>query len=110
MGQSFNPRVFNSQVFNSQVFDSRTFDSQTFDSQTFDSQTFDSQAFNFQALRAVSAAINSNRMADRIMQYAPASDAEALKLLRRSFPGCPLSMRVAVLDFLIRRRAGSPAA
>ncbi|MBI4365625.1 MAG: hypothetical protein HY543_02285 [Deltaproteobacteria bacterium] len=95
MGQSFNPRVFNSQVFDSQVFDS---------------QTFDSQAFNSQALRAVSAAINSNRMADRIMQYAPASDAEALNLFRRSFPGCPLSMRVAVLDFLIRRRAGRPAA
>jgi hypothetical protein len=43
------------------------------------------------------------RMADRIMQFAPASDAEALKLLRSSFPDHPLSMRVAALDFLLRR-------
>jgi hypothetical protein len=43
-------------------------------------------------------------MAARIMQFAPASDAEALKLLRTSFPDCPLSMRVAALDFLMRRK------
>jgi len=43
-------------------------------------------------------------MAARIMQFAPASDAEALKLLRKSFPDCPLSARVAALDFLMRRR------
>jgi hypothetical protein len=36
------------------------------------------------------------------MQFAPASKAEALKLLRASFSDCPLSMRVAVLDMLIR--------
>lgn len=42
-------------------------------------------------------------MADRIMCYAPASDAEALKLLRASFPAAPLSLRVAALDYLNRR-------
>ena len=44
------------------------------------------------------------RMADRIMLLSPASDAEALKLLRFSFPDSPLSLRVAALDFLLRRR------
>jgi hypothetical protein len=43
-------------------------------------------------------------MAARVMQFAPASDAEALKLLRASFPDCPLSARVAALAFLMRRR------
>ena len=43
-------------------------------------------------------------MAARVMQFAPASDAEALKLLRASFPDCPLSARVAALGFLMRRR------
>jgi hypothetical protein len=42
-------------------------------------------------------------MADRIMQFSPASDAEALKLLRASFPEHPLSMRVAALNLLMRR-------
>ena len=44
-------------------------------------------------------------MAERIMQFAPASDAEALKLLRSSFPDHPLSMRVAALNLLMRRHA-----
>ena len=44
-------------------------------------------------------------MAERIMRFAPASDAEALKLLRASFPDCPLSARVAALDYLMRRRS-----
>lgn len=43
-------------------------------------------------------------MAARIMQFCPATDAEALRLLRASFPDCPLSLRVAALDFLMRRR------
>ena len=43
-------------------------------------------------------------MAARVMEFAPATDAEALKLLRRSFPDCPLSARVAALDYLMRRR------
>ena len=42
-------------------------------------------------------------MAAWVMSYAPASDAEALKLLRGRFPDCPLSLRVAALDFLMRR-------
>jgi hypothetical protein len=45
-------------------------------------------------------------MAERIMHFSPASDAEVLKLLRASFPDSPLSARVAALDFLMRRRAG----
>jgi hypothetical protein len=43
------------------------------------------------------------RMADRIMLLSPASDAEALKLLRFRFPDSSLSLRVAALDFLLRR-------
>ena len=43
-------------------------------------------------------------MAIRIMEFAPATDAEALKLLRASFPDSPLSLRVAALDFLMRRK------
>jgi hypothetical protein len=42
-------------------------------------------------------------MAERLMEFAPASDSEALKLLRASFPDAPLSMRVAALAFLMRR-------
>jgi hypothetical protein len=44
-------------------------------------------------------------MAERVMAFHPASDAEALKLLRASFPTSPLSLRVAALDFLNRRLA-----
>ena len=43
-------------------------------------------------------------MAEQVMTFAPASDAEALKLLRASFPDCPLSARVAALGFLMRRQ------
>jgi hypothetical protein len=46
-------------------------------------------------------------MAERVMSFAPASDAEALKLLRASFPDSPLRLRVAALDFLMRRRSGT---
>ncbi len=42
-------------------------------------------------------------MASRLMEFAPASDAEALKLLRASFPDAPLSLRVAALAFLSRK-------
>ncbi len=42
-------------------------------------------------------------MAERLMEFAPASDTEALKLLRASFPEAPLSLRVAALAFLMRR-------
>ena len=49
-------------------------------------------------------------MAERIMRFSPASDAEALKLLRASFPDCPLSARVAALDYLMRHRTGDAGA
>lgn len=49
-------------------------------------------------------------MAEQIMQFAPKTDAEALKLLRASFPHCPLSMRVAALDFLMRHKSRAAAA
>ena len=48
-------------------------------------------------------------MAAWVMSYAPASDAEALKLLRGRFPDCPLSLRVAALDFLMRRHPAAAA-
>ena len=43
-------------------------------------------------------------MVARVMTFAPATDAEALKLLRASFPQCSLSMRIAALDYLMRRK------
>jgi len=43
-------------------------------------------------------------LAARVMAFAPATDAEALKLLRASFPECSLSMRIAALDYLMRKR------
>jgi hypothetical protein len=43
-------------------------------------------------------------MAARVMEFAPASDTEALKILRASFPDCPLRARVAALDYLMRRK------
>ncbi len=52
-----------------------------------------------------SPAIDPIKMLERVIQFAPATDADALKLLRSSFPDYPLSMRVAALDFLLRRRA-----
>ncbi len=59
---------------------------------------------------AFSSAMNSERMAAWIMQFSPATDAEALKLLRASFPDRPLSQRVAALDFLTRRGTRRPSA
>jgi len=49
-----------------------------------------------------SPAIDASTMTERVMQFSPANKAEAIKLLRASFAECPLSMRVAVLDMLIR--------
>ncbi|HEX3440613.1 MAG TPA: hypothetical protein VHT93_09735 [Pseudolabrys sp.] len=45
-------------------------------------------------------------MAARIVGFAPATDAEALKLLRNRFPDSPLSLRVAALDVLMRAPRG----
>lgn len=50
------------------------------------------------------AAFDPADMAARVMTFAPASDAEALRILRASFPECTLSMRIAALDYLMRRR------
>ncbi|MGI8527022.1 MAG: hypothetical protein ACR2K5_12750 [Pseudolabrys sp.] len=43
-------------------------------------------------------------MAERLMEFAPATDTEALKLLRASFPQAPLSLRVAALAYLTRKK------
>ena len=61
-------------------------------------------------LNAFTMARDPVRMADRVMQFSPATDAEALKLLRFSFPDSPLSLRVAALDFLLRRKPRHAAA
>jgi hypothetical protein len=61
------------------------------------------QAFRADSLRAVDA----QSMAAKLMEFAPATNAEALKILRASFPDCPLSVRVAALDYLMRRRPRS---
>ena len=58
---------------------------------------------------AFAAPIEPERMADWVMQFSPATDAEALKLLRASFPDRPLSLRVAALDFLMRRSGAGQA-
>jgi hypothetical protein len=50
---------------------------------------------------------DATTMAAHVMQFSPATDAEALKLLRASFPDYPLSMRVAALDFLMRHKPRS---
>jgi len=49
-------------------------------------------------------ALDPEGIAARLMDFAPETDAEALKLLRARFPESPLSLRVAALDFLMRRR------
>ena len=58
----------------------------------------------FKAQRIQHLPVDPEAMVARVMQFAPASDAEALKLLRKSFPDCPLSARVAALDYLTRHR------
>jgi hypothetical protein len=65
-----------------------------------------------QALRIdpFSVAADPESMAARVIQFAPASDAEALRLLRASFPDCPLSARVAALAFLMRREPARASA
>jgi hypothetical protein len=43
-------------------------------------------------------------MAEQALTFAPATDAEALKLLRATFPDCPLSARVAALHLMMLRQ------
>ena len=53
---------------------------------------------------------DARTMTQWVMQFGPANRAEAIKLLRASFAECPLSMRVAIIDMLIRgwpRQAGA---
>jgi hypothetical protein len=59
-----------------------------------------------QALKSETSAsaFDAAEMIARVMTFAPATDAEALKLLRASFPQCSLSMRIAALDYLMRRK------
>ena len=45
-----------------------------------------------------------------VMSHAPATDADALKLLRGRFTDRPLSLRLAALDFLMRQRGGATSA
>jgi len=47
-------------------------------------------------------------MAEQVLTFAPATDAEALKLLRAAFPDCPLSARVAALHLMMRRQPAPP--
>jgi len=63
------------------------------------------QAYNFQ--RHPITPLDAVGMAEQIMQFSPASDADALKLLRASFPECPLSLRVAALNMLMRRKSAA---
>ncbi|MFN3657005.1 MAG: hypothetical protein ACK4UO_07100 [Pseudolabrys sp.] len=44
------------------------------------------------------------RMAAQLRRFRPETDADALKLLRASFPDCSLSARVAALGYLMRRQ------
>ena len=55
--------------------------------------------------RAFDPTATPEHMAAWIMQHSPASDAEALKLLRARFPEHPLSLRVAALAYLMRTSA-----
>ncbi|MEJ2625589.1 MAG: hypothetical protein P8Z80_13920 [Pseudolabrys sp.] len=57
----------------------------------------------------LSAGFDPENMAAWVMQFSPATDAEALKLLRSRFPDRPLSLRVAALDFLMRKASLRPA-
>jgi hypothetical protein len=45
-------------------------------------------------------------MAQRILRLTPLSQAETLRALRAAFPDSPLTLRVAALDLIMRRRTG----
>ena len=55
------------------------------------------------ARRSADPATDARHMADSVMRYSPATDAEALKLLRASYPHYPLSLRVAALNLLMKQ-------
>ena len=58
--------------------------------------------------RVFDPAASPQAMAAWIMQHSPATDAEALKLLRARFPDRPLSLRVAALGLLSQLRMSEP--
>ncbi len=58
-------------------------------------ETFQSKPFS---------ALDPETLIARLGDFAPESDAEALRMLRARFPESPLSLRVAALDYLMRRR------
>lgn len=47
--------------------------------------------------------VEAAEMAALVRQFGPASEADALRLLRVNFAGSSLSMRLAALDMLMRR-------
>lgn len=49
-------------------------------------------------------------MAEAVMAFSPASDTDALKLLRAAFPNSTLGLRVAALALLTQRRGPGKAA
>ncbi|MGE0563829.1 MAG: hypothetical protein AB7O50_04875 [Pseudolabrys sp.] len=63
-----------------------------------------------QSLRLQTSQPTPDAMAIEVMNYAPASDAEALKLLRAQYPDAPLSLRVAALAFLMNKKSRSEVA
>jgi hypothetical protein len=62
------------------------------------------QTFRINTMAAVSP-FNPPVMAREVMSFKPATDADALRVLRARYPDAPLSMRVAALDYLLRRKA-----
>jgi hypothetical protein len=62
------------------------------------------EAFRIEPL-SFAAPADPVKMVERVLQFSPSTDAEALKLLRASFPGYPLSLRVAALGLLMKRQS-----
>lgn len=48
------------------------------------------------------------RMAERILAFDPATDAEAARLVRAAYAGSPLSARLAALHLMMRRQPPRP--
>jgi hypothetical protein len=61
-------------------------------------------------LRQQSLQPTPDAMASEVMRFLPASDAEALKLLRAQYPDAPLSLRVAALAYLMSKKSRSEVA
>jgi len=53
-------------------------------------------------------AVDPAGMAALVLTFAPASDAEALRLLRATFPDYPLSARLAALHLMMSRQPPRP--